>query len=432
MKDNSALILQDRRSALVAGLDWQFVSGSDLRSQIREIRRQAAEMNARTCVRIGREHHAYVGYSLWDATLSEEKRPARLYSFAALLAHRLHPSHATVAWRIGEGHRQGWFAVVVIENHLPVADQILPLAQARATIQRYRRTPEHNHADNFWSNDLTEFPDAQPMILDWPDIKPGKQERIRSIPVDPVGVAAAVMGLALLVSGLLVATEYSTYLGHRDALQAGDTTEQAARYERALQGVRPQLGADSASINRLLDDWMEQPAVLATWVLSNVDCDTQRCVQHWQSEGGYTSDLLKTLDTSEGAQAQPDMTNNRHMQVSTPQKLVLSGVSAFDELPDAASLKQLLFDEQQIWQGAGVSHVLDINGSTWPAGSEPVAGQAALRRHSVTITAPVNLIRNVLQDYAGLAWWNRMRIHVKPFDANNLVMVELQGAFYAF
>lgn len=432
MKDNSALILGDHRAGLIAGLDWQLVSGADTRTQIREIRRQAAENGARACVRIGRTHHAGAGFYAWEPDLAGETRPARLYSFAALLSHRLHPSHAVVAWRITQGPHAGLVAVVVLEDHLPVADLVLPLAQARAAVNRFRRAHDSAHPDGLWSNDLQEFPEAQPMILDWPELKPGRHERIRAIPSDPLGVGATLLAGALLASGLLVFTEYEAHHDRAKAAASTASVEQARAYDAALQAVRPQLGADSAAVIRLLDGWMDHPAVLASWALSDVDCTASQCMQTWQSEGGYTASLIKALQDYPDQTPVHDLGNTQRLQVKTPQHLGISGVSAFDELPDAQSLQRLLFDEQQVWKKARMTHRLDIEGTTWPPGPPPASGQHTLKRHAFNVTAPLDIVRGMLQDYAGLVWWERLHLHVKPFEAQDVLLVELQGAFYAY
>ncbi len=436
MKDNSALILGDRRSALVAGLQWQFVSGMDLRAQIKDIRRQAAELDVRHCVRLGRPSHAYAGFYAFDATVSDEKRPTRVYSFAALLSHRLHTPAAVVAWRIQQGPQQGLYAIVATQDHLPVADLVLPVAQARSTVVRYRKLMEPGAQANFWSNDLDEFPDAQPMLLEWADVKPGKNERISAIPSDPVSVATALSVGALLVSGLLAASEYS---GYRQRLQADVSASQqqsAQAYERALQSTRQQLGATGSTLSRLLESWMNEPAVLANWSLMDVSCDMQHCMQQWQTEGGYTAELLTALTSRSDIEpthtALPDMNNAQRMKVRTAWRLDTAGISGLDELPEEKFLQKLLFDESQVWTKARINHRIDLQGSTWPAGHEPGSAQTTLRRHEIVITAAPHIIKQLLQDYAGLAWWNRMQLHVKPFDPNNALQVELQGAFYAY
>lgn len=432
MKSQSALILGDSAAGLVAGLHWQFVAGSDTRTHIHEIRRQANELGVRACVRLGRAHHAYAGYDAWDPAISPEKRPARLFSFAALLSHRLHASDAILVWRIAQGTYTGLYAVVVLEDHLPVTDQVMSLTEAIRLVLRYRQTPEHAASASFWSNDLDNFPDAQPLLLDWSDLKPGRHERIRPLPRDPVGIAGGVMALALLVSGLLVASEYA---GYRERITQTDNRAQMAQqqaYDKALQAVQSRLGADAGSVVRLMETWMDEPAIMANWSLTDVTCDLQHCLQNWQSEGGYTDALIKSLKDQPAHTPQTQWQDPRRLQVRTAWQLPESGVSTWSDLPDEASLTRLLFDEQQVWAAARVVHRVDLQGEIWPAGHQPAQGQPVLKRHAVTLTAPAHLLRHVLQDYAGLAWWNRLQLQVRPFDPKQVLQVELQGAFYAY
>lgn len=435
MKDNSALIIAQRRAGLVAGLQWQFVAGTDRRSQIKDIRRQASEQDVRSCVLLGRELHAYAGLYAFDAGVSAEKRPARVYSFAALLSHRLHAADAVVAWRIQQGPHQGMYAVVATQDHLPVADLVLGQAQARSAVARFRKTLDGAVNANFWSNDLDEFPDAQPMVLDWAEIKPGKQERIRAIPSDPLSAASSLTVAALLVSGLLAAGEYSDYRQRLMSDHSAAQLQSAQAYERALQSARQELGATGAMVGRLLETWMNEPAVLANWSLQDVTCDMQHCVQQWQSEGGYTGELITAMAGKNSIPPEhetvTDLNAAQRLKVNTRWHLHPQGVAALDDLPDEKFLQQLLFDESQVWSKARINHRIDLQGTVWPAGFNPVAQQTTLRRHEVVITAPAHIINHMLQDYAGLAWWNRMQLQVKPFDPNNALLVELKGAFYS-
>jgi hypothetical protein len=432
MADNSAMILGNHKSGLVAGLDWHYVSGQDTRSQIRDIRKQAEALDAKRCVRLGRQNHAYAGFYTWDAFFSEEERPARVFSFAALLCHRIHGPNAIVVWRIQQGPRKGDIAMVVIEDHLPVADLVLPLAEARTTLQRYQKNPLHAAIETLWSNDIDEFPQARPIILDWAQLKPGRNERIQAIPVDPVQLGTSLVALALAVSGVLVVAEYSAHLDREKLNSQTSGQDQTLEYARSLEQIRQRLGVSSADVRLLLDDLMQQSVVAGDWALREITCSARQCTQEWRSEGGYTQDILRALRDQPDTRPVINRADTQKINFVHTTRTDLSGVSQWSQLPDKKTLSNLLYDEQQVWKKAGLLYSLDVQGSRWPAGFDQVDENKSLARHTVRITGPDTLIRNFLEDYDGMVFWDQLRINVQTFDVKQAVVFELQGAFYAY
>lgn len=113
------------------------------------------------------------------------------------------------------------------------------------------------------------------------------------------------------------------------------------------------------------------------------------------------------------------------------QPVTTSGVKGLAYLPTLDELNNYFYEEQQAWEKAGITYSLNLNGQPWPQGFNKVPAAQKVKKVAVELKGSIELIRDLVDQYADFIFWEDVKLSVKSSSPNNPLTVTVNGAMYA-
>ncbi|MCE2678887.1 MAG: type 4b pilus protein PilO2 [Burkholderiales bacterium] len=429
MAEQTALVHGLGQSCMVAGLSWQLLSKTGRRQQIAEIRTLANAIEARQYVARTANDLNYVGFYNYDAFVADEGRPRKAYSLAAFLCRQFGEQDTIVLWNIEQGQRKDDVCLVVIEKGVPITDLVLSRQEAQSTAESYLSDAFREQGYRLLSNDTSSFPAAEMIAPDVLKLSFFRQDAIVNLPVDPAKLLMVLLLVTFLAAALYAGNEYRTYLEQQALLEEMQNADKRPAYKAKLSETQRSLGMTSQDTFKVMNTLLGQSFVRDGWVLKEMSCRLGACTGMWNSEGGYTQEIIKTMGTRK---PQIDIKNFKSIRFELDIPVAVDGVESLNELPSKKTLVDTLYDEQQIWSKANVQYQLSLDGQVWPSGFENIPEGDAMKRYALKVTGDSATVEYFLTQYKHAVYWDSIKLNLNAFDIKNAVTFELQGAFYAY
>jgi hypothetical protein len=429
MAEQTALVHGLGQSCMVAGLSWQLLSKTGRRQQIAEIRGLASAIEARQYVARTANELNYVGLYNYDGFVADEPRPRKAFSFASFLCRQFGDRDTIVLWRIAQGNRRDDVCLVVIEKGVPITDLVLSRQEAQSTADSYLSDAFREQSYRVLSNDASIFPDAEMIAPELFKLSFFRQDAIVNLPVDPARLLMTLLLTGLVVGALYAGNEYRTYLEQQAQLEEMQNADKRPAYKAQLAKTHRALGMTSQDTLKVLNTLLGQSFVRDGWVLKEMSCNQGECTGLWNSEGGYTQEIIKTMSDRK---PQIDMKNFKSIRFDLQVPVAIDGVGGLNELPSKRELINTLYDEQQIWSKAEVQYQLSLDGQVWPVGFDNIPEADAMKRYPLKVTGDAATVEYFLSQYKHAVYWDSIKLNLNAFDIKNAVTFDLQGAFYAY
>lgn len=429
MAEQSAVVHQLGKKAYIAGLSWQPLARSSYSKRIADIREYADRIDATKHILLKGSQNEYLGLYNYDPDISDEERTGQVFSLAAFLATRNGPDHGIYAIRIEEGLKKGQLALVVIEQGAPSMDMIGSDSEVAGTINTYTNGSIESSEYQVYTNAPELFPSALPLELGTELNNFDKKHALTGLPTDMIKAAALLAGVLLVAGGLYGGNEYLEASARDARMQQAQASIQTPQYLSKLAVDQRNVGLTSTDVIELIDLLSEQPFMARGWLLQDIQCNLGRCSSNWQTQGGYTQELVSFLSNQ---QANPDPKDVNKLKFSFSYEMATKGIDRLQDLPDKKTASDLLYLEQQAWQKAGIQFKVDTLGQIWPAGFKSIPANVSVNRHATEVSGSLTLIKDFLDRYPSGIYWNQISMNIEPKNLDDAVTVTLKGALYAY
>lgn len=429
MAEQSAVVHQSGKKAYVAGLNWQPLAPHSYSKRIAEIRDYAERIDASKHILLKGAENEYLGLYNYDPDISDEERTGQVYSLAAMLATQSGQDHAIYAIRIQDGLKKGQLALVVIEQGAPSLDMIGTDAEISGTINTYTNGSIESSEFQVYSNAPELFPNALPLNIETQLGSFNRQHALTSMPTDMIKASALLGVVLVLAGGLYSGNEYLESSARDARMKQAQASIQTPQYLKKLAVDQRNVGLANTDVMALLDLLSEQPFMARGWLLESIQCNLGKCTSNWDTQGGYTQELVSFLSNQ---QASPDPKNVNKLKFSFSYDMPAKGIEQLNNLPDKKTASDLLYLEQQAWQKAGIEFKVDTQGQTWPAGFKSIPPNVSVNRHATEVTGSLTLMKDFLDRYPTGIYWNQVSMAIQPTNLDAAVMVTLKGALYAY
>jgi hypothetical protein len=429
MAEQSAVVHQVGKKAYVAGLNWQPLARLGYSKRIAEIREYADRVDASKHILLKGAENEYLGLYNYDPDISDEERTGQVYSLAAMLATQSGKDHSIYAIRIQDGLKKGDFALVVIEQGAPSLDMIGSDAEISNTINTYTNGSIESSEYQVYSNAPELLPSALPLDINQYLSSFNSKHALTGLPTDLIKASALLGVVALLAGGLYSGNEYLEASARDARMKQAQASIQTPQYLSKLAVDQRNVGLANTDVLALLDLLSEQPFMARGWLLEGIQCNLGKCTSNWETQGGYTQELVSFLSNQ---QASPDPKNVNKLKFSFQYDMAPKGIEKLQDLPDKQTASDLLYLEQQAWQKAGIQFKVDTQGQVWPAGFKSIPPNVAVNRHATEVTGSLTLMKDFLDRYPAGIYWNQISMAIQPTNLDAAVMVTLKGALYAY
>lgn len=435
MFEQSVIIHQHNKRAWVGGLSWQPISSTGYSNRISEIRDLAERVDASKHVQVQANQGLFAGFYNFDAEMSEEKRPRKIYSIAAWMAATYPSQNCILLWRISiESQRKSDIALVVIEEGAPVLDMVCNLTQAISTVQAYSTGAFQSSPYKLYTNDPALVADAEivePNVLDSASLK---GLALIDIPVDLIKASGLLGGILLVGAALYGGNFYLDVLERAEKMksiqQQSAASIQTPAYLSRLSIEKLNAGMGARDAIELINTLVEQPFAAKGWQLQDIQCELGRCTSFWKSEAGYTEELISFLGNQKVI---PDFKLQDQLTFEFEYSAIQAkAFPSLDQLPKKEDIKNLLYQEKQAWTKAELNHNVSIEGAMWPEGFNNVPPNMQVFKHPVTASGSLPVIKDFLQRYGQDTYWKKIIFKVNPSSLDQAITLTVEGAFYAY
>ena len=383
MPEQSAIAYQEGRKAFVAGISWQPISQSGYSKRTAEIRELADRIDATKQIQLKTSYGVYVGLYNYDSDISDEERKGGMYSLAALLAKKVGTQNTILFWRIKDGYRKDEVALIVIEEGAPSLDFVASETEAMSTLQSYIDGSVNNTVYQLFSN----APDALPNAIVVDNTLLSGQFKnefaFQGLPTDFIKAGGVIALVMFAAGGLYYGNEYMIEQENKERLARAQAQVDTPRYLAALRTAQNAIGLPAREVQTMLNKLLEQPFVAKGWVLSKIVCQAGNCTSTWNSQGGYTEELIGFLYN------QTPVNNTQvfnTLNFTFAYKHPIVGVANLNRLAKKPYMQKFLYNEQQAWDKADIKHTVNISGSQWPPGFKNIPENQAVNRYPVSVT----------------------------------------------
>lgn len=429
MPEQSAIAYQEGRKAFVAGISWQPISQSGYSKRTAEIRELADRIDATKQIQLKTGYGVYVGLYNYDPDISDEERKGSMYSLAALLAKKVGTQNTILFWRIKDGYRKDEVALIVIEEGAPSLDFVASETEAMSTLQSYIDGSVNSTVYQLFSNAPDLLPDA--IVVD-NTLLSGQfksEFAFQGLPTDFIKAGGVLLLVMIAAGGLYYGNEYMIEQENKERLARAQAQVDTPRYLAALRTAQNAIGLPASEVQTMLNKLLEQPFVAKGWVLSKIVCQAGNCTSTWNSQGGYTEELIGFL-YNQTPVSNPSVFNT--LTFTFAYQHPVQGVANLNNLAMKPDMQKFLYNEQQAWAKAGFTNTVNANGEQWPAGFRNVPESQAVNRYPVSITGSLPIVRDFLSRYSADIFWNTIELNIDADSADKPLEIKLQGAFYAY
>jgi hypothetical protein len=430
MAEQSAVVHQVGKKAYIAGLNWQPLARSGYSKRVADIREYADRIDATKHILLKGSQSEYLGLYNYDPDISDEERTGQVFSLASMLASQSSPDdHSIYAIRIEDGLKKGQLALVVIEQGAPSMDLIGNDAEVSSTIDTYTNGSIESSEYQVYSNATELFPGALPLDIATQLGNFNSKHALTGLPTDLIKASGVLAVVLLLAGGLYGGNEYLEASAREARMKQAQASIQTPQYLNKLAVDKRNVGLGNSDAMEMLDLLSEQPFMARGWLLESIQCDLGKCASIWQTQGGYTQELVSFLNNQ---QASPDPKDVNKLKFSFSYDMTPKGIDSLQDLPGKQTASDLLYLEQQAWQKAGLKFKVDTQGQTWPAGFKSIPPNVSVNRHAAEVTGSLTLMKDFLDRYPSGVYWNQISMKIEPKNLDAAVMVTLKGALYAY
>jgi hypothetical protein len=429
MAEQSAVVHQVGKKAYIAGLNWQPLAHSGYSKRIADIREFADRIDATKHILLKGNQNEYLGLYNFDPDISDEERTSQVYSLAAMLVTRNEQEHAIYAIRIEEGIKKGQLALVVIEQGAPTMDIIGSDSEVLSTVNTYTNGSIESSEYHVYSNASELFPSALPLEIATQLGSFNKKHALTGLPTDLIKTSGMLAVVLLLAGGVYGGNEYLEASAREARLKQAQSNIQTPQYLKKLATDQRNVGLANTDVVEMLNLLSEQPFMARGWLLESIQCNLGKCTSQWQSQGGYTQELVSFLNNQ---QSSPDPKDVNKLKFSFSYEMAPEGIQRLQDLPKKQEASELLYLEQQAWQKAGIQFKVDTQGQTWPTGFKSIPPNVSVNRHATEVTGSLTLMKDFLDRYQSGIYWNEISMKIEPKNLDAAVMVTLKGALYAY
>lgn len=416
----------------MAGLKWAPLADHARRNRITKEMRSKIELQGATKIVIhsaSTEAGIHSALGMYAPNELEQQIGKRLYSLAVAFVHA-RPDHpqSILAWRLNEKRA----AVVIIQNGVPVADEVLDEKDAIQLMKRALsgRMGQSNHV--LYTNDPQVFLNgAQITEGDFAQLA-NKATKLTSVPIRPSVVIGTATLVAIAAVGSLLA--YQAHEAERRAKLAAQIAAEdpLPPYQAALGVQIGQLGLDRQSLLQTLSEAANHDSWKAGWRLAQIECTANQCLYTWDREGGITAALLAAYP---GAELVEDSTSEKAI-LRLSAKLPLAGLPGLAHaVPlDVAATYVNVY---QTWRNAGVTVTEIENPADFKPWPTPTQGQVSalprdqtLKARKIEVSVPMPLAQELVINTPQAVWWKAVKVVITPGDAKKVLIVTLTGNTY--
>ncbi|MFP5483689.1 MAG: hypothetical protein ACLGGW_10495, partial [Gammaproteobacteria bacterium] len=348
---------------------------------------------------------------------------------AAMLATQNEQEHVIYAIRIEEGNKKGQMALVVIEQGAPTMDMIGSDAEVVSTVNTYTNGSIESSEYHVYTNAPELFPSALPLDIAARLGSFNNKHALVGLPTDLIKASAMLAVVLLLAGGVYGGNEYLEASAREARMKQAQSSIQTPQYLKKLATDQRNIGLANADVIDMLNLLSEQPFMARGWLLEGIQCNLGKCTSQWQSQGGYTQELVSFLSNQ---QSSPDPKDVNKLKFSFSYDMATRGIQQLQDLPKKQEASELLYLEQQAWQKAGIQFKVDTQGQTWPTGFKSIPPNVSVNRHATEVTGSLTLIKDFLDRYPSGIYWNQISMKIEPKNLDAAVMVTLKGALYAY
>lgn len=429
MPEQSAIAYQEGRKAFVAGISWQPISQTGYSARTSEIRELADRIDATKQIQLKTSYGVYVGLYNYDPDISDEERKGSMYSLAALLAKKVGTQNTILFWRIKEGYRKDEVALIVIEEGAPSLDFVASENEAMSTLQSYIDGSVNNTVYQLFSNAPELLPNATVVDHTLLSGQFKSEFAFQGLPTDFVKAGGILALVMVAAGGLYFGNEYMIEQENKARIARAQAQVDTPRYLAALRATQNRIGLPPEEVQLMLNKLLEQPFIAKGWVLAKIVCQAGNCTSTWNTQGGYTEELISFL-YNQTAVTNPS--NFKVLNFTFNYEHPVTGVSNLNNLSMKPAMQQFLFNEQQAWAKAGFNNTVKASGELWPAGFKNIPDNQSVFKYPVIVTGSLPIIRDFLSRYNNDIFWNTVEVNVDPSNTEKPVEIQLQGAFYAY
>lgn len=425
------VLFTHKKLAVVAGFNWRdltsYPKGKD--KQVMEAaRRYGANRVIVHAVDTGQGVHAKVGcYSFSD---THDVKPKEIHSAATLLV-QTHPDipQMILAWRVKENQ----IAVIVIQDSVPVLDEVFDDANALNTINKSLNGEFSGFTGHVvFTNDQDFYNNSEVISADDLARNIGKSTKLKSPPVDPVKAIAVPLVVLLVAGGGFMLHKIHQDREKAKRIAAEKKLDPIPGYQALLQSKINQMGYDRYSILRTIEQVKKYPVWQNGWLLSEINCEGENCVSVFTRMGGTTRELLMMRS---GEDRLPSSTADK-VELRWNSGFTPAGVGSFEKAMEKTLALSFNENVYQKWRNANI--VVKESQSdpfkTWPT---PVEGdisrlppEMTLKARAVSFDAPGPLAEEIIGTVPPSVYWTGFTLKVSLTDKSKLTMYNLRGVTY--
>ena len=430
---HTVIVLKEKKLGLVAGIKWAALTDYAGRGRINaDMRAKASLSMAEKIVIHSVDSGAGVQSALgmYARNDFEAASISNLHSLAvAFVLAFPNNLHQILAWRIDEKR----VAVIVVQNGLPVADEIKNDIDATRLIKDAKAGRMGNSGHIIYTNEPAQFLDGELVDEDVFLKAASKASKLVGIPIRRAYLAAGAVLLAVIAGGGI--TSYLSYTKEQQVKAAAILAAQdpVPAYQEALAVRISKLGLERKSLKKILNSIGDAEVWNKGWMLEQIECSAGNCISTWQRNGGTTAALL---------QANP---HDEVLSDSTSEKLILrrnvplleAGIASREAAVASSVALKNYVNTYQTWRNAGLA-VTESEAAkdfvTWPA---PPMGdisrlpkELTLQARPISVTVPYPLTGELIDDTPAGVWWESFVLKYSSSDAANALTVTLKGKTY--
>lgn len=425
------VIFKNKKRAVIAGLEWSVLGHYQAKNSITpEVRAYATAHGAdRIIVHVANVDgvvHATVGTTSMGEL--DESVGSEQHALGALFA-RSHAENANMvlAWCF-----EKIATLVVVQNGLPVVDQVLPIENVGDYLEKVVDGLFGARGHAIYSNDTSVHPFAE-MISEgdlWAAAT--KSTRLGKIPFKKLAIAGMLVAFAVVFGGFHHYQQLQA-----DAKLAATQATLAAEdplpsYQAALAASIGNLGFDRASIKLTLLQLEHYDVWPDGWILRQIDCDMARCTSTWDRMGGTTKSLIAALPHETYL---PEESSEEVSIFAWPSQLKPSGYTSTANLEVEESAKADSRNAYQVWRNAGLLVQEQTKEfAVWPT---PPSGNASLLPRAasvlarpVSVTARYPFVQDLIDLTPAAVWWQSFSISFTPGGKADQLKITLKGTSY--
>jgi hypothetical protein len=424
--------ISTEKVGLMAGLKWAALpdySGGKISADIRgKVKLAQAQKILIHSVDAGNGVNASLG--MYTTNDFEPPTARALHSLAAAFVYaRPKHLHLILAWRIDNRR----VSVVIIQDGLPIADEIKTDPEAAKLIRDARAGKMGATGHKVFSNDPSSYADAEAITETELIEVASKGTKLVRVPPRPVFTLVVAITILSVIAGTYAAYHRNVQNKKRQLAERIEAEDPLPPYQEQLAARIGRLGLQRASVLEAMENFSALKVWANGWLLTQIECSVGQCIFTWERQGGTTDSLLKF---SQGGVLLSESTVNK-AKVLHKVGLQQGGLPS---LAAAVPMKKVSNDYvniYQLWTNANLSVSQNEELKEFKIWPTPTLGDTSrlssddtLKVRPIKVTTPFSLVKEVIKTTPEAVWWESFEIKYSPSDVEKNLQVTLNGNTY--